>query len=135
MRKTEGFIQANLTESRGSSKYFVFHSCSYIHLSFAGFLRRMLGLGDETRVGAPPTPPWVFACTMLATGCVVVNVVLMGLATKPSAKTTPEKRRIFVLQTPHSKETNGLHVIFLCRFNCYQALLQTAAAAVAVAAE
>lgn len=62
----------------------------YTHLSLAGFLRRMLGLGEETRVGAPPTPPWVCACTMVATGWVVLNVLLMGLATKPSAKTTPE---------------------------------------------
>lgn len=49
----------------------------------------MLGLGEETRVGAPPTPPWACACTMVAAGCVVPNVLVMGLATKPSAKTTP----------------------------------------------
>lgn len=64
--------------------------CWCTHLSLAGFLRRMLGLGEETRVGAPPTPPWVCACTMVATGWVVLNVLLIGLATKPSAKTTPE---------------------------------------------
>lgn len=59
------------------------------HPSLAGFLRRMLGLGEETSVGAPPTPPWACACTMVATGCVVLNVLVMGLATKLSAKTTP----------------------------------------------
>lgn len=49
----------------------------------------MLGLGEETRVGAPPTPPWACACTMVAAGWVLLNVLLMGLATKPSARTTP----------------------------------------------
>lgn len=58
-----------------------------------GFFRRMLGLGEETRVGAAPTPPWAWACTMVATGCVVLNVLVMGLATKPSAKTTPGSRK------------------------------------------
>lgn len=66
----------------------------YTHVSLAGFLRRILGLGEETSVGAPPTPPpWVCACTMVATGWVVLKVLLMGLATKPSAKTTPEFKK------------------------------------------
>ena len=50
----------------------------------------MLGRGEETSVGAPPTPPWVWACTMVPAGWVVLNVLLMGLATNPSANTTPE---------------------------------------------
>lgn len=69
----------------------------YTHVSLAGFLRRMLGLGEETSVGAPPTPPpWVWACTMVAPGWVVLKVLLMGLATKPSAKTTPECNKSLV---------------------------------------
>lgn len=62
----------------------------HTHLSMAGFLRRMLGRGEDTNVGAPPTP-WACACTMVPTGWVALNVLVMGFATKPSAKTTPER--------------------------------------------
>lgn len=76
--------------------------CHYTHPSLAGFLRRMLGLGEETRVGAPPTPPWACACTIVATGWVVLNVLVMGLATKPSAKTTPERKQTRSENKPRS---------------------------------
>lgn len=59
--------------------------------SLVGFLRRMLGLGEEASVGAPPTP-WEWVCTMVAMGWVAPKVLPMGLATnvEPSARTTPE---------------------------------------------
>lgn len=69
----------------------------------------MLGLGEDTRVGAPPTPPWVCACTMVATGWVVPNVVLIGLATKPSAKTTPEWKKMCYKQSTTQQSVHRDH--------------------------
>lgn len=106
----------------------------WTHPSLAGFLRRMLGRGEETRVGAPPTPPWACACTMVATGWVAPNVVLMGLATKPSAKTTPEWKKTRITKSPQLGEALINTVLFLlkqCTFSNYQVLLQTALVAAA----
>lgn len=72
--------------------WFFFTIFHYTHPSVAGFLRRMLGRGEDTKVGAPPTP-WACACTIVATGWVALNVLVMGFATKPSAKTTPEEKK------------------------------------------
>lgn len=53
----------------------------------------MLGRGEDTKVGDPATA-WACACTKVATGWVALNVLVMGFATKPSAKTTPEEKKL-----------------------------------------
>lgn len=100
----------------------------FSYLSFAGFLRRMLGLGEETSVGAPP--PWACACTIVATGWVAPKVLLIGLATNPSAKTTPGRNKERLI----TRQRLRLLVMFSTRYTSYhyQVSPQTVAAAAAV---
>lgn len=79
----------------------------YTYPSLVGFLRRMLGLGEEPSVGAPEPAPCGWVCTTVVTGWVPPNVLPMGLVTKVelSAKTTPRTR--------HSSEAQLTSFIFL----------------------
>lgn len=59
----------------------------------AGFLRRMLGRGEEPWAGALALALWLWVCTTVVAADAVLNVLLIGLATMvaPSAKTTAGK--------------------------------------------
>lgn len=63
------------------------------HPSVAGFLRRMLGRGEEPWAGALALALWLWVCTTVVAAEAGLKVLLIGLATMvaPSAKTTAGK--------------------------------------------
>ena len=60
------------------------------HPSVAGFLRSMLGRGDEPWAGALVLTLWLWVCTTVVAAGAALNGLLIGLATivAPSASTT-----------------------------------------------
>lgn len=73
----------------------------------AGFLRRMLGRGEEPWAGALALALWLWVCTTVVAAEAVLNVLLIGLATMvaPSARTTAGKDG-----HGHSREENRQRV-------------------------